>query len=298
MDSENLDITNLMNNTEIKELATDATYLAFPEEVFSFLTNDNFNKQLEEAPLLVLVYSSAVKAYKQNNEKNKLLEDFPDLMSLFTQDSETALYFRAQVNSANEEYVKLGSTGLLNNVNDGYLKNSYSSHISLIANYGLEWQEKSANENLYREDIHPHIDLNDKLTTMAAENYGEFLGEHYKMFDGLMQKPALTIAMAVYTQIFMHQHHQKQPPAIEEMQVMPEILTLEKGILNPQTMADKVPGLAKDMDPYDALVPLLNEVRENPQNFFTKEGFTNTTQFDKIQLNLTQQAKSGDYLYA
>ena len=303
MDAITTDIKELTNNPEINETAIEMAYEAFPDSIIGYALNDSFNKQITKAPMLVLVYCAAVNAYNQNNQIVETPKDFPDLIKLWNEESERALYFRAQVCSADEEYnMKSDVNGgagikrLLQNVHDGYKKNPNSDHIKMIANYGLQWEAKPKDPVIMEEPLQ-QIDLTDKLTTMAAENYGEFIADNYIFFDDLMQRPALTIAMAEYRQIFKHQKPHQPEPSLEEMLDNEDIKRLKDGIKNPNELADKIPSFPETADPYDALPSLLNEVRENPQKFFTKEGFMNTTEYDKTSLVLQETKRQGDYIY-
>ena len=307
MDAIKTDIKELTNNPEIYETSIRMAYEAFPEASIGYALNDSFNKQLNEAPMLVLIYCAAVRSYSQNNKIINEPQDFPDLIKLWNEETERALYFQAQVNSANEEYnMKSDISGgaglkrLLKYVDDGYKKNPYSDHIKMIATYGLTWKEKSFEERqtkiIQKEQSLPKINLSDKLTTMAAERYGKFIGDNYVFFDELMQNPALTIAMAEYKQIYEYQKPKQPKPSLMDMLENQDIINLSEGIKNPKEMADKIPDFQDKTDPYDALPALLNEVRENPQKFFTNEGFINTTEYDKQQLALQEKKRSGDYI--
>lgn len=302
MDVTKTDIKELTNNSEINEAAIQMAYEAFPESIINYLLNDSFNKQLNDAPMLVLVYCAAVSAYAKNNNITDAPKDFPDLIKLWNDKSEKALYFQAQVNSANKEYSLnsdisggAGLKRLLQNVNDGYKKNPNSEHIKMIANYGLEWNAKPTETPIIEQPL-TQIDFNNSLTIMAAENYGEFIADNYVFFNELMYHPALTIAMAEYTQIFKHQKPQQSAPSLKDMLDNPNIKILEKAIESPKNLADKIPAILKEADPYDALPALLNEVRENPQNFFTNEGFINTTKYDKMSLAIQEKTRLGDYI--
>lgn len=312
------------NQAKMQELATDATLEAFSDSV-TIILSDSFNKQLNEDPLRVYIYSSAVSAYRSKHKMQDEPASFPDLTAFYEESSSRSFTFHLAVNMAKEELLSNYDKNLNNqtpvaeeldetkktdlkfqrlhqNINLSYKKkieeNKGEKEIGAIASFGIIWhkEEEKSFEQRNEEELKKAAQLNQQfsqLSTMAAENYGEFLADNYMFFEDLMQKPALTIAMAEYMQIFKHQNPKKTPPSLEDMLDNPEIKNLAEAIKNPQIMVDKIPELAKDMDPYDALVPLLNEVKENPQNFFTKEGFTNTTQFDNIRLNLAQQAKSG-----
>ena len=301
MDDIKTDIKELTNNPEINEAAIQMAYEAFPDSMISYLLNDSFNEQLNESPMLVLVYSAAISAYSKNNKITNAPQDFPDLIKLWNEISERSLYFQAQVNSANKEYSMnsdisggAGLKRLLQNVNDGYKKNPNSEHLKMIANYGVEWEAKPTQSYIIEEPLQ-QMDFTDSLTIMAAENYGEFIADNYVFFDDLMKNPALTIAMAEYTQICKHQRPQKPEPFLEEILDNPNIKLLEKAIENPKNLADKIPALSENTSSYDALPTLLSEVRENPQNFFPNEGFMNTTEYDKKSLALQEKKRSGDY---
>lgn len=285
-------IKDLANNQEIKDVAMNATFEAFPEEASSIILDENFNTQMQEAPMLILVYASAVKAYARNHERTEPIKKFPDLIQLLKENSERGIYFRAQVDSANKEYTMEKDLGggagierLLRNINNGY-NNRIAVHTSLIANYDLQWQETPVKQMTFEEfekrkkaTLPTLADLNNRLTAMAAENYGEVMGDKDSHFDELMREPALTIAITEYMRIFKHQKPQEQIPSIEEM----------KNNQNIQNLAEQINIIGKSAETYDTLPMFLGIVREDPQNFFTKEGFINTEEFDKQKEEADQQ---------
>ena len=73
-------IEDLAKDQEIKDAAKNAISEAFPKEKSSIEIDDKFKHQLETAPMLVLVYASAVKAHAQNNDRTEPLKEFPDLI--------------------------------------------------------------------------------------------------------------------------------------------------------------------------------------------------------------------------
>lgn len=283
MIEDDIKIEDLANNQEIKDAAMNAIVEAFPEEISTIALDDNFNKQLETAPMAVLVYASAIKAYANNNNRTDPLKEFPDLISLYNEDSERGLYFHAQIVSANQEYSQDSNIGggkgierLNANINDGYQKGATSPHISFIANYGLQWQpksEKKYEDYITKQQALPQINFDERLTNMAAETIGEIWGRNIDQFDELIQNPSLTIAIAEYTIAFRHQKHSEKLPFFEEMKNNQEI----------KQLAEQIAIIGKSAETYDSLPMVLDTVRTNPQDFFTKEGFINTEEFDKQQ---------------